>query len=353
MGIISAPFGWLMYFIESFVHNYGLSLLLFVIITRLLLVPFSIKQKKSTAKTMAIQPKLKALEKKYGKNKEKYQQEMMKLYEEEGVSMTAGCLPSLIQMILMFGVIDVIYNPLKHIIRIPSDVLKEAVKLLDTTLKAPQIEIIKLIQSGSDKFTELFGAEAIERIKEFDMITLGINLGDFPTWGWNLLIIVPFLAFASAMLQTIVTMKINGKNGQEMQGGMKYMMYFMPFMSLFICFSMPVGMGLYWTLSSLLMVAQDLILNWIYPMEKLLNAKDKNADKRRAKMKARRERMAELQSKIDAKTQEMQDKNPNYKANEAKEESAETPVLDNDSVNRRLAEARRRMAEKYGDEYKE
>lgn len=347
MGIISAPFGWLMYFIESFVHNYGLSLFLFVIVTRLILVPLSVKQKKSTAKTMAIQPKLKALEKKYGKNKEKYQQEMMKLYEDEGVSMTAGCFPSLIQMLLMFGIIDVIYNPLKHIIRIPADVIKEATKFLgtlsDTVYKAPQIEIIKLVQNGSTQFNEMFGAEAIDKIKNFDMMFMGINLGEFPTWGWNLLIIVPFLAFASAMLQTIVTMKINGKNGQEMQGSMKYMFYFMPFMSLFICFSMPVGMGLYWTLSSLLMVAQDLILNWIYPMEKLLAAPDKNAEKRRAKMKARREKMAELQEKIAEQNA----------ANASEKTEDEAPAADEDSVNRRLAEARRRMAEKYGDDLKD
>ncbi|MEG0614410.1 MAG: membrane protein insertase YidC, partial [Oscillospiraceae bacterium] len=127
--IIGYPLGWIMWAIYQVFHNYGIAIVIFTIITRALLTPLSAKQEKSSARMMAFQPKLKALEKKYGKNKEKMQEEQMKLYSEEGINPMGSCLPLLIQFPILFGIIDVVYRPLTHILRFGSDIIEKASKI--------------------------------------------------------------------------------------------------------------------------------------------------------------------------------------------------------------------------------
>ena len=103
MSILGYPLGWIMWAIYKVVNNYGVALILFTVLVRLALFPLSVKQQKSSAKMQVFQPKMQEIQKKYANNKEKQQEEMMKLYEQHGYNPMAGCLPSIIQMILLFG----------------------------------------------------------------------------------------------------------------------------------------------------------------------------------------------------------------------------------------------------------
>ncbi|MBR6337333.1 MAG: membrane protein insertase YidC [Ruminococcus sp.] len=129
-GVIAIPLGWIMKACYLLVKNYGIALILFTIIIRLLLLPLNIKQQKSTARMSKLQPELKKLQKKYANNKEKYQEEMMALYAKENASPTAGCLPMLITMLVLFALIEVVYNPLYYVTDINRDDLEASNKLI-------------------------------------------------------------------------------------------------------------------------------------------------------------------------------------------------------------------------------
>jgi len=162
--------------IYQVIDNYGWSLVIFTVLVRLLLLPLNIKQQKSSAKMSIFQPKLQALQKKYGKDKERYQQEMMKLYEEEGYNPMSSCLPMLIQMLVLFGIIDVVYKPLRYMLSIPSELIKDATAALtDAGMKVSsnaELVITNIIQGNNadyspDLFANIFSAEQMELIQNF------------------------------------------------------------------------------------------------------------------------------------------------------------------------------------------
>ena len=224
-GIIGIPLGWIMSLIYNLVHNYGWSLILFIILIRILMIPLGIKQQKSSAKMASFQPKLQQLQKQYGKDKSRYQEEMMKLYEKEGVSPTGGCLPMVLQMVLLFGIIDVIYNPLKHLLHIPADAITKAIQLLGNAGgNAPQLKIIHMIQATgyNGQFDAAFGADGISKIQDFGMHFLGLNLGDIPSEVWGFAIIVPILSFVAQIAFTLVSMAQQKQNGMETKGCLLY-----------------------------------------------------------------------------------------------------------------------------------
>lgn len=115
LNIVAIPLGWIMKGCYYLVKNYGIALLLFTFITRAIIFPLNIKQQKSTARMSMLKPKLDAIQKKYGKNQEKMQEEQMKLYSEAGVNPMASCLPMVVSMVFLFAMIPVIYGPLTYV----------------------------------------------------------------------------------------------------------------------------------------------------------------------------------------------------------------------------------------------
>ena len=175
MSILGYPLGWIMWVIYKVVKNYGVALILFTILIRVVLFPLSIKQQKSSAKMQVFQPKIQEIQKKYANNKEKQQEEMMKLYEQHGYNPMGGCLPSLIQLILLFGIIYVVYEPLTHILRLDSatiTALTDIVKANADTLgriSQPQLTAIAAIQNPETVglFSSI-SSDVITQIQNFD-----------------------------------------------------------------------------------------------------------------------------------------------------------------------------------------
>ena len=115
--------------IYQLVNNYGVAIVLFTIITKILLFPISYKQQKNTLRMQLIQPKLKKLQAKYKDKPQELQQAQMQLYQEEHVNPMSSCLPMFLQFFLLFGVLDVVYKPLTHILHYSKSVISKVVEI--------------------------------------------------------------------------------------------------------------------------------------------------------------------------------------------------------------------------------
>lgn len=125
--IINIPLGFVLRFCYQLTSNYGLAIILFTLIIRVVLVPLAIKQQKSMAHTVRLQPKIEALQKKHGKDKQKLQEAQMKLYQEEGANPMGGCLPLVVQLPVLYGLYNVIYHPLLYIVQLSVNVKNRVV----------------------------------------------------------------------------------------------------------------------------------------------------------------------------------------------------------------------------------
>ena len=115
---IGTPLGLVMYAINSVLHNYGITLIVFSVILKILMIPLGIKQQKGLIVNAKMQPKMKELQRMYGNNKQRYSEELQKLYDREKFSPLSSCLPMLIQFPILFGMLDVIYYPIKHMLKV-------------------------------------------------------------------------------------------------------------------------------------------------------------------------------------------------------------------------------------------
>ena len=336
--IIGYPLGWVMWFFYNFLGNsYVLSLLLFTIFTRLLLLPSTIKQQKSMVKNARLKPKLDALQKKYGKNKQKYQEEMMKLYEKEGYNPMSGCLPMLIQFPILFGLIEVVYKPLKYILQL-SDETITAIETVATAAgqNATRAQVWALGHLDNIKGVASISEVDFKKIESMDMNFLGMNLGEQPTWAWNLLLLIPILSGVTAYASSIISTKFSSQN-MEGAGAMKGLMLLMPILSIVISFSVPAGVGLYWIFSNIIAGVQTIVLHKVYDPQKIaaeLEAAEeqKKEEERQARIEAKKEAQ---QARKEGRTTEISDE-----------------ALSQKEINKKkIAEARKRMAERTGEEY--
>lgn len=339
--IIGWPLGWIMKALYTVIPNYGLAIILFTVIIRVLQFPLSVKQQKSSARMGVIQPKLQVLQKKYANNQKKLQEEQMKLYQEYNYSPTSGCLPMIIPLVVLFGLIDVVYKPLTHIVRMSTDLINSATEIaksvLDTSFisNAPQISIINAVHQSPEAFSEL-GTDFIQNAQSIDLSFFGINLGLSPTLSWPI-IIIPILAGVFALLSSILSMRMNPQTNQGVGMGLKVTMLIMPLFSVWIAFSYPAGLGLYWAASSAIAALQTVVLNKLYDPHKIRETVEAEMEENRKNNRK--------SSKIEVESVVVDE--------EGNEKVVKEKISKKEADRRRLAEARKRDAEKYGDEYKE
>lgn len=331
IGFLAVPLGYVMRAIYGAVQNYGVAIILFTALVKVCLLPLTIHQQKSTAKMSVFNPMIQEIQKKYAKDQERAQEEMMKLQEEYGFSPTAGCAPMALNLLIMFGVIELVYRPLQYVLMIGSDALGEAVSLLGMAARdyRGQVMLIQTIKgmSVSDaaaQFTSLT-TDQITAIQGFHMDFLGIDLCATPQLAFNALLILPILSLLSMLLMNLVTMKMSG---QEMTGSMKYMPWMMSLMFVWISFTLPVGFSLYYTVSNLLGVVSSIIAKKIYDPEKM-------KEQYKAEMEAKRK------EKKRKKQVTVKDKDGKATTKEVSEQEL---------ARLRLEAARAQDAEKYKDE---
>ena len=284
---ITRPLGWIIEQIYNLVANYGLAIIIFTVIVKLILLPLNIKSQKAMRKQQKIQPILQELQKKYANDQEKLQKEMMKLYKENNVSMTGGCLPMLIQMPILIGLYQVIQKPLSYLMGVDwmaEDVINKVYMLRDTMADqignlATQTEemLAKMSQIQLSQWAEIVNGPTDPWVINFNF--LGLNLAntpsaainyimrlDFSNWGVIALLLIPVLAVVSQVLTTKLTQIQSGQNTKDNSDNpanqmSKSMMMMMPLMTGLFTFTLPSGIGIYWIVSSITQLLQQLALN--------------------------------------------------------------------------------------------
>lgn len=281
--LLSPILGLLMKFIYGLVGNYGITIILFTIVVRLLCFPLQIMQQKNTAKMSAFQPMVTEIQKKYAKDQQRQQQELMRLQQEYGYNPTAGCLPMMVNMLVLFGVIGAVYYPLQYILSIPRESITAIMDTLGIVNRLTgETTIIQNIHQGMS-FAQL-SAEQTAAIADFNVNFFGLDLCVVPTLGFNLTVILPAIACVSMLFTNAYTMRASG---QEMPGNMKMMTTMMNLFFVYFCFTVPMAFSLYYCISNVLMLAQTVICKKIYDPEKMkaqvveeMNAKKKEKNKR-------------------------------------------------------------------------
>ena len=281
---------------EVISNNFGIAIILFTVITKILLFPLQLKSKKGMIDQQRIAPQLAALEKKYRNNKQKYSEEVQKLYKKEGVSMMGGCLPTLLMLVVILGLYGPIYRPIHYLMvdknadtvaalsnQLSVDYANGAY-LGDTGEDSAIVKVNKQIEAGRvdeltlsqalngnvERVQALIGApEGYAGLFEIDFNFFGLNLGIQPSYSpFNIQALLPIISAITAYLMSMLTQKLNAasvNNSAAAQAAntSKMMLYFMPIMSLIIGFTLPAGLTLYWIVNNILSAIQEPILMMI------------------------------------------------------------------------------------------
>ena len=299
-------FGFILNFIYEIVQNYGVAIIIFSVLIKLLMTPISIKQQKTMKKTTKIQMKIKELQVKYKNKPEKLNQEMMELYQKEKMSPFSGCFSAIAQIILLFAVFYLVRSPLTYMKKVDTDLINKYTKIineneLSTNSAYPEIEVIREIENikklknnenaeQTEERTDLaeIKDEELEQLN-MNMEFFGLNLAQVPTKSsdWKAYIIPILYVLVSVLAMRIINSnstkpKTVEKNNDEkaltkqeeefnpfdyMNKNMNIMF---PFMYLAVALVAPLGLALYWLMNSLLMIGEKLVLN------KLLKDEEEN-----------------------------------------------------------------------------
>ncbi|WP_444658958.1 YidC/Oxa1 family membrane protein insertase [Caproiciproducens sp. R2] len=280
--------GYLLWFFYTLIQNYGVAIILFTLVLKIVMFPFSINQQKSMAANSKMAAQQKELQKKYGNDKVKLQEETQKLYEKEGINPASGCLTTFIPFPIMIGLFYTVQNPLANALHLSADGIAKAVEMLrqipglgaSFSAQYAQIEIVKHFAQLKPQLT-MFSAAELTKIESFShgFQFMGLNLLDTPSDGANIfgtlfrsnLWVIPVLCLATSLVTQYFMMKMQ-PGMQQQQGCMKGMLYLMPLFSAWLACTMPAAVGFYWIISTIFGFLQTIILNiWYSPAD--LNAK--------------------------------------------------------------------------------
>ncbi len=298
--ILAPILGYIMEFIINLVPLYGVALIIFTVLTKIVMLPLSIKQQKSTARMSAYSKPMKELQEKYKDDKQKLNEELMAFQKENGISMTAGCLPMLVNMFVIFGLIDVLYYPLENIFHQSKEMINSAavaagLGTMDssgtlTPIEGLQVNILEsrllaTVNENPTAFTEFFG-DAASKMAELDFMFLGLDLTASPSLSNPLTLILPIFTVISMVAIQVITPKMTG---QEMPGSMKYMPWVMGLMFGWFCFTVPVAFSLYYTVSNILMFGQSCLLRKMYDPKKIKEQVEKDLEEKRKERKKKKQ----------------------------------------------------------------
>lgn len=270
MGFLAMILGPLMRMLYQMIPNFAVTMIVFTVIIKLLMLPLMIKQQKSMAKMSVFTPMVNEIQQKYKNNQEKMQEEMIKLQQEYGYSPTAGCLPMLVNMLVLFGMVEVVYRPVQYILGIPKDAISAACTALGIANNgaAFQTGLIEAIHAGLASGVDTgLTTEQLSSIANFNTSFLGMDMCAIPGFSFSLIMIFPIIAAVTMCISQVLSTKMSGQQAQ-IQGSMKVMMWGMNIMFVFMCFQMPVGFSLYYGTSNICQIVQSFITYKIYSPEK-------------------------------------------------------------------------------------
>lgn len=323
MSFFANIFGYVLKFLYTFVGNYGVAIILFSILVKLIMIPISLKQQKAMKKNEKLQKEMQQLQFKYKKDPEKMNQELMSLYKREGMSPFSGCLSSIIQLILLFSVFLLVKSPLTYMVKMEPEIISKMENVVMEQTSASKnayseiaiIQYARNLESGAsvnknesenddkrqvednenseqeeqkENTTTDFNFEDYVEQVNLNMDFFGIDLSQIPTQNPTdiKVLIIPILYVISSIVSIKITTATNKKkkqdqdkklitDGQEkkeeeynpMEDANKTMMWMMPIMSVSIAIIAPLGLALYWLMNNILMIIEKLVYNKILKNE--------------------------------------------------------------------------------------
>ncbi len=346
MGIILKPFALLLLFFYNFFQSYGIALILFALLVKLILFPLSIKGKKSMIQMNLLSGQMQQIQKQYGKDRERYNAEIQKLYAREKVNPMGGCLWSLMPLIILIPLYWIIREPVTYLMGVSSDLIGTVAKVTGVANSGayPQIAMAEALGNPDilAKAQQALG-DAGAGLFSMDFSFLGINLAAIPKWNfwtqgfsWGSigLFLLPLVSTVISFLSMKVSMKTNQINQGQTADDMtnktnQSMMIMMPLMSLWIGFTVPAGLSVYWIAQYIFTIGQELLSS------KMLK-KDYEAARAAAAERAKKEKEEEKRRKEEARLErarriEEEKNNRKKKGGAKKAEPAEPGINKEDS----------------------
>ena len=303
--IIKVPFGYLMDWLYQFTNNYGLALILFAVLVKVILFPVQAKSKKSMMKMSRLTPKMQAIQAKYAGDQQKQNEAVQALYREEGVSMGGGCLWTFVPLLILIPLYAVVRQPINYMLHESADVAAQIVEIVKAGIPAAfgknayydQMVAARYIPDFIDAIKEAIPSISERTLQGINFDFLGVDMGSIPTinvfsdaWAWDWAHIggalIPLMSAGSQVLTMWISQKMNNsvvtneKGIQDKEAAeksqsaqtSKMMMFTMPIMMLWIGFTVPVVLSLYWMIQGLVSVVQDIYLTRQY--RKIYDAED-------------------------------------------------------------------------------
>lgn len=272
--IVGTPLGWLMWVCYQIFHHYGAALILFTLLTKVVMFPISLLVQKNSIKMVKMKPQLDALRYQYVDDKDAFMDAQTALYKQEHYSPMAGVWPLLLQLPIIFGLLDVVYKPLKHILHVSVPLqqafVERAAELMATTVEAlgstAQLTVVEMVRSAPEAFADIAGGQAvIQAIQAMRLDFFGISLTQTPSpYVLDALFLVPVAAGLSALLMCWNQNKINVLQIEQSKLSQWGMTIFMIAFSSFFAFIVPAAVGLYWTFGNLFSIGVMVLVNIIY-----------------------------------------------------------------------------------------
>lgn len=293
---ICVPFAWLTRLFYSLTGSYGLALILFTLVVKLVILPFQLKSKKSMLRMNRMQGKVKDIQTRFANNRERQQQEMADLYAREGVNPMSGCLWSFIPFPILIALYAIIRTPLRYFMSLSTSVIEEIGTLAGTlgyeasNNTYDQIYLAKFIHDNWSSFEGKFDGliDLNYNFLSMDLSAVPKDLfSQFPSGGWPVIgiMLMPLISAALQFLMTRISMKTNGNS--NMNGSSKAMLYMMPLMTVWMGYILPAALCVYWIANAAFSCIQEQVLNKHF--SKVLDREE--TDKERQKREARYAKM--------------------------------------------------------------
>ncbi|MGN8967212.1 YidC/Oxa1 family membrane protein insertase [Intestinimonas sp. HCP28S3_D6] len=326
---ILTPFSWLLQFFYDLTGSYGFALILFAVVVKLILFPFSLKGKKSMIQMNMLQGKMQQIQRKYANDKQRQNLEIQKLYEKEKVNPMGGCLWSLLPIFILLPLYAIIRQPMKYMMGLDETQITTLIDVLNqyaTTAIDPSKSVYyQLIASNVlfENFDAVVANPAVaafaDNLKQLDFSFLGLALSTVPTWKiwagpitWNAIgtFLIPIVSACTGLLFSIISMRTNQLNknqpeNEQAKSTSRTMMIMSPVISLWVGYSMPAAMSIYWVSNNVLSLVQELLAGRIlkkdYEAAAAARAEQERLEKEEEKQRRREAAERKAQAIADAK----------------------------------------------------
>ena len=326
---ILTPFSWLLQLFYDLTGSYGFALILFAVVVKLILFPFSLKGKKSMIQMNMLQGKMQQIQRKYANDKQRQNLEIQKLYEKEKVNPMGGCLWSLLPIFILLPLYAIIRQPMKYMMGLDETQITTLIDVLNqyaTTAIDPSKNVYyQLIASNVlfENFDAVVANPAVaafaDNLKQLDFSFLGLALSTVPTWkiwagpfNWNTIgtFLIPIVSACTGLLFSIISMRTNQLNknqpeSEQAKSTSRTMMIMSPVISLWVGYSMPAAMSIYWVSNNVLSLGQELLAGKIlkkdYEAAAAARAEQERLEKEEEKQRRREAAERKAQAIAEAK----------------------------------------------------